>query len=253
MIVENTSALVTGGGSGLGKATAIRLASIGAKVAVLDVNAHAARAVADEIGGLAVEADITDEASVKAALDQIEAAHGVARIVVNSAGIAGASRIVGRDGPHDLGFFERIIKVNLIGTFNVLRLAADRMAALDIGEDAERGVIVNTASVAATDGQIGQAAYAASKGGVVAMALPAAREFSRFGIRVNTVAPGIFHTPMLAGLPEDAQASLAASIPFPSRLGRPEEYADAVLFCITNTYLNGEVIRLDGATRLNSK
>ena len=252
MEIREISTLVTGGGSGLGQAAAELLAAEGAKVAVLDVNADAAQKVAEAIGGMAVAADITDETSLGAALDQITKAQGVPRIVVNCAGIGGAARIVGRNGPHDLGMFERIIRVNLLGTFNVLRLTADRMTQLDIDTD-ERGVIVNTASVAAFEGQIGQAAYAASKGGIVALALPAAREFSRFGIRVNTVAPGIFHTPLLAELPEEAQQSLAKSIPFPSRLGHPAEFADAVLFCIKNGYLNGEVIRLDGATRLNSK
>jgi NAD(P)-dependent dehydrogenase (short-subunit alcohol dehydrogenase family) len=253
MELNGASALVTGGGSGLGKATCQRLASEGAKVAVLDRNGDAANAVAEETGGIGIAADITDTQSVETALDQITEAQGTPRILVNCAGIGGASRIVGRDGPHELDLFERIITVNLLGTFNVLRLVANRISTIDPGTDEERGVIVNTASVAAYEGQIGQAAYSASKGGIVAMALPAAREFSKFGIRVNTVAPGIFHTPLLQGLPPEAQESLARSIPFPSRLGDPAEFADAVHFCITNRYLNGENIRLDGATRLNSK
>ncbi|MGR3660723.1 MAG: SDR family NAD(P)-dependent oxidoreductase [Paracoccaceae bacterium] len=253
MEIRNTSTLVTGGGSGLGEATARRLASEGAKVAVLDLNAEAAERVASSIGGLGVAADVSDTASLEAALDQIDQAHGTPRIIVNCAGIGGAARIVGRNGPHDLDAFERIIRVNLLGTFNILRLTAHRMSLLNIGDETERGVVVNTASVAAFEGQLGQAAYAASKGGIVALALPAARELARFGIRINTVAPGIFHTPLLDELPEEAQQSLADSIPFPSRLGNPDEFADAVQFCIRNQYLNGETIRLDGATRLNTK
>lgn len=250
MEIKDVSTLVTGGGSGLGEATARRLAAEGAKVAVLDLNGEAARKVASEIGGIAVAADVADAQSLTQALDQVAASQGVARIVVNCAGIGGASRIVGREGPHELEAFERIIRVNLIGTFNVLRLTTHAMSKL---ADPQGGVVINTASVAAFEGQIGQAAYAASKGGIVALALPAARELARFGIRINTVAPGIFHTPLLAELPEEAQQSLAKSIPYPQRLGRPDEFADAVTFCISNDYLNGETIRLDGATRLNSK
>ena len=253
MDVKGVSAIVTGGASGLGRACAERLAAEGAKVAVLDLNADAAVVVADGIGGIGVAADVADEAFFEQALDEVIAQIGTPRIVVNCAGIGGASRILGRDGPHDIGLFERIIRVNLLGTFNVLRLSAHRMSQLDIGEDEERGTIVNTASVAAFEGQLGQAAYAASKGGIVALALPAARELARIGVRINTVAPGIFRTPLLAELPEEAQQSLAKGIPFPHRLGHPEEFADAVLFCVQNGYLNGETIRLDGATRLNSK
>lgn len=253
MELNGASTLVTGSGSGLGKATCLRLASEGANVTVLDRNGDAAKAVADEIGVIGIAADITDAQSIETALDQITDAHGTPLILVNCGGIGGASRIVGREGPHELELFERIITVNLLGTFNVLRLVAHRISTIDPGTDGERGVIVNTASVAAYEGQIVQAAYSASKGGIIAMALPAAREFSKFGIRVKTIAPGIFHTPLLDGLPPEARESLERSIPFPSRLGDPAEFADAVCFCITNRYLNGETIQLDGATRLISK
>ncbi|SFP39990.1 SDR family NAD(P)-dependent oxidoreductase [Tranquillimonas alkanivorans] len=253
MRIDGQSALVTGGGSGLGEAVARALAGQGARVAVLDLNAEGAQRVADEIAGLACIGDVASEQDVSAALEGVAGAHGPARLVVSCAGIGTAGRTLGRDGPMPLTDFERVLRVNLVGTFNVLRLAAERMAALDPEEDGARGAIVNTASVAAFDGQIGQAAYAASKGGIVSMALPIAREFARFGIRVNTIAPGIFLTPLLQGLPEEAQQSLAAGIPFPSRLGDPAEFADAVLFCLRNDYLNGEVIRLDGATRLTPK
>ena len=253
MELQGTSALVTGGASGLGAATAEALAAGGAKVAILDVNGAAAERAASAYGGLALAADVTSEESVAAALAAASAAHGVPRIVVNCAGIGTAGRIVGRDGPMALSAFERVIRVNLVGTFNVLRLAASAMSSLDPLEDGERGVLVNTASVAAFEGQIGQVAYAASKGGIVAMTLPAAREFARFGVRVNVVAPGIFATPLLDTLPEDAQLALAADIPFPARLGKPDEFADAVLFAVRNRYLNGEVIRLDGAIRMKAK
>jgi NAD(P)-dependent dehydrogenase (short-subunit alcohol dehydrogenase family) len=253
MELQGISALVTGGASGLGAATAEVLAGLGARVAILDVNGSAAEKAASAYGGLALAADVTSEESVAAAFAAAGAAHGVPRIVINCAGIGTAGRIVGRDGPMALSAFERVIKINLIGTFNVLRLAAAAMSALDPLEDGERGVIVNTASVAAFEGQIGQAAYAASKGGIVAMTLPAAREFARFGVRVNVVAPGIFLTPLLDTLPEEAQKVLAADIPFPARLGKPSEFADAVLFAVRNRYLNGEVIRLDGAIRMKAK
>jgi NAD(P)-dependent dehydrogenase (short-subunit alcohol dehydrogenase family) len=243
---------VTGGGSGLGEAVASALASRGARVTVIDRSSEGAARVATSVGGHALTLDVTD-ATAGAALDAAIAAMGPLRGLVNCAGIGGASRIVGRDGPMDLGAFERTIHVNLIGTFNMLRLAAARMQGNDPDSDGARGAIVNTASVAAFDGQIGQAAYAATKGGIVAMALPAARELARFGIRVNTVAPGIFLTPLLAELPADVQAGIAASIPFPPRLGDPAEFADVVLMCLTNSYLNGEVIRLDGGVRLPPK
>ncbi|WP_029012996.1 SDR family NAD(P)-dependent oxidoreductase [Niveispirillum irakense] len=251
MEIKGVSALVAGGGSGLGAATARALAAGGAKVALLDVNKEAAAAVAAEIGGLALSCDVT---SATSALDAIEAAadaFGPARIAVNCAGIAPPAKILGRDGPHDLDLFRKVIEVNLIGTFNIMRLAAAGMAGLEpVTADGERGVIINTASVAAFDGQIGQAAYGASKGAVHALTLPAARELARSGIRVCTIAPGIFLTPMMLGLPQDAQDSLGKQVPFPSRLGKPEEYAALALHIIANSMLNGETIRLDGAIRM---
>ncbi|HWK47154.1 MAG TPA: SDR family NAD(P)-dependent oxidoreductase [Stellaceae bacterium] len=253
MRVAGQAAIVTGGGSGLGAGTARALALAGAKVALLDVNLAAAQAVAAEIGGIAVACDVASAASVEAAIAEASAAHGAARIAVNCAGIAPAARIVGRDGPLALDAFAKVININLIGSFNVMRVAAHAMQSLDALEDGERGVIISTASVAAFDGQIGQAAYAASKGGVAALALPAAREFARFGIRVMTIAPGLFGTPMLLGMPQPVQDSLAASIPFPSRFGTPDEYARLALSIIDNVMLNGECIRLDGAIRLAPK
>jgi len=253
MKIEGASAVVTGGGSGLGAATARLLAQRGAIVHVFDRNHEAAEAVAGEIGGVALAGDVTDEADVSAALDAANAAGDGLRILVNCAGVGVASRILGKAGTMPLADFETVIRVNLIGSFNMLRLAAERMALLPERGDKARGVIVNTASVAAFEGQIGQAAYAASKGGIVSMALPAARELARFGIRVNTIAPGIFLTPLLHNLPEETQQSLAAAIPYPSRLGDPAEFADAVRFVIENQYINGEVIRLDGAIRMQPK
>ncbi|WP_119681237.1 3-hydroxyacyl-CoA dehydrogenase [Indioceanicola profundi] len=254
MNVQGMAALVTGGGSGLGAATARRLAASGAKVALLDVNLEAAEQVAQEIGGIAIRTDVSSADSVTAALEQARAKHGAARIAVNCAGIAPPAKILGKNGPHELELFAKVIQVNLIGTFNVLRLAAADMAGLDpLDADGERGVIINTASVAAFEGQIGQAAYGASKGGVHALTLPAARELARSGIRVMTIAPGIFFTPMMLGLPQEAQDSLGKSVPFPSRLGRPEEYAALALHICENTMLNGETIRLDGALRMGPK
>jgi NAD(P)-dependent dehydrogenase (short-subunit alcohol dehydrogenase family) len=250
MDIKGHAAVVTGGASGLGAATAADLARAGAKVACLDVNIDGARAVAEKIGGCAVVCDVTDTAQAEAALAEARGKHGVARILINCAGIGPAKRIVGRDGPMPLGDFERVIKINLIGTFNMMRLVAADMQGMTPLADGERGVIVSTASVAAFEGQIGQAAYASSKGGVAALTLPAAREFAQFGIRVNAIAPGIFHTPMLFALPEEAQKSLAASVPFPKLLGRPEQFAALARHIIENTYLNGEVIRLDGALRM---
>jgi NAD(P)-dependent dehydrogenase (short-subunit alcohol dehydrogenase family) len=250
MDIKGHAAIVTGGGSGLGAATAEMLAQAGAKVACLDVNADGAQAVAEKIGGLGVKCDVTSAEEAAAALAEARARHGVARILVNCAGIGPAKRIVGRDGPQPLEEFARVININLIGTFNMMRLAAVDMQKLEPLADGERGVIVSTASVAAFEGQIGQAAYASSKGGVAALTLPAAREFAQFGIRVDAIAPGIFHTPMLFALPEEAQKSLAASVPFPKLLGRPDQFAALVRHIIENSYLNGEVIRLDGALRM---
>jgi len=250
MEIEGQSAIVTGGASGLGAATARALAAAGAKVAILDINAKAAAEVAAEINGIAVGCDVADSAAGEAALIKAAADHGPSRILVNCAGVGPAKRIVGRDGPMPLSDYERVIKINLIGTFNMMRLAAAAMQPLETFADGERGVIVSTASVAAFDGQIGQAAYSSSKGGVAALTLPAAREFAQFGIRVMAIAPGIFGTPMLHALPQEAQDSLGAAVPFPKRLGNPSEFAALVMHCIRNTYLNGEVIRLDGALRM---
>jgi NAD(P)-dependent dehydrogenase (short-subunit alcohol dehydrogenase family) len=250
MDIKGHAAVVTGGASGLGAATANELARAGAKVACLDVNFDGAREVADKIGGYAVHCDVTDTEQATAALAEASGKHGVARILINCAGIGPAKRIVGRDGPMPLGDFERVIKINLIGTFNMMRLVAADMQGTSPLADGERGVIISTASVAAFEGQIGQAAYASSKGGVAALVLPAAREFAQFGIRVNAIAPGIFHTPMLMALPEEAQQSLAAAVPFPKLLGRPDQFAALARHIIENTYLNGEVIRLDGALRM---
>ena len=251
MQIQGQAALVTGGGSGLGAETARELARQGARVAVLDVNAEAARTVAQEIGGLALPCDITDTASVQQALAAAREAHGPARILMNVAGIGGAKRLVGKDGtPMPLEDFKRVIDVNLVGTFNVIRLAAAEMVKLDPLDDGERGVIVSTASVAAYDGQIGQEAYAASKGGIVSLTLPLARDLAQFGVRVCTIAPGLFLTPLLYQLPQEVQQSLAASIPFPKRLGKPEEFAALAAHIVANASLNGEVIRLDGALRL---
>jgi NAD(P)-dependent dehydrogenase (short-subunit alcohol dehydrogenase family) len=251
MKIEGTSAVVTGAGSGLGEAVARELARLGAKVAVLDVNAAGAQRVAADIGGVASACDICDSASVNAALDAATAAHGVPRIVMNIAGIGTAKRIVGKDGsPAPLEDFERVVRINLIGTYNVSRLAAARIVTQEALDDGERGVIVNTASVAAFDGQVGQEAYAASKGGVVGMTLPLARDLAQWGVRVCTIAPGLFRTPLMAQLPDEVQKTLAASIPFPKRLGRPEEFAALAAHIVTNVHLNGEVIRLDGALRM---
>jgi NAD(P)-dependent dehydrogenase (short-subunit alcohol dehydrogenase family) len=247
------AALVTGGGSGLGRATAERFAALGAKVALLDINGDAVKAAAEKIGGVGIACDVTSADNMAAAIAEARAKNGPARILVNCAGIGPAQRIVGRDGPQPLDNFARVISVNLIGTFNAMRLAAADMQNLEPLEDGERGVIISTASVAAYDGQIGQAAYSASKGGVVAMTLPAAREFAQFGIRVMTIAPGIFKTPMMEGMPQQVQDSLAASIPFPKVLGKPEQYADLAAYIVHNHYLNGEVIRLDGAIRMAPK
>ncbi|CAA9511110.1 MAG: 3-hydroxyacyl-CoA dehydrogenase [uncultured Rubrobacteraceae bacterium] len=243
MEISGRTFLVAGGGSGLGAATARMLQGAGANVVVADLKGEAGPGIRF------VETDVTDEASVGSAV-KAAAESGEIRGVVNCAGIAIAEKALGKDGPHSLDSFAKVIRVNLIGTFNVIRLAAAAMVGNEPGEDGSRGVIVNTASVAAFDGQIGQAAYAASKGGVASMTLPLAREFARSGIRVATIAPGLFDTPMMAGLPEEARQSLGDQVPFPSRLGRPEEYAALVRHIVENDMLNGEVIRLDGAIRM---
>jgi len=250
MDVAGHAAIVTGGGSGMGAATGRALAAAGAKVALLDINLAAAEAVAAEIGGVALRCDVSDAGEAERAVAAARDAHGAARIAVNCAGVATGGRVVGRDGPHDLNQFRRTIEINLIGSFNILRLAAAGMASLEPLEDGERGVIVSTASVAAYEGQIGQAAYSASKGGIAAMTLPIARELARHGIRVMAVAPGLIATPMMTGLPPEVQESLVATTLFPKRLGHAEEFADLVLHVASNRMLNGEVIRLDGAVRL---
>lgn len=249
MNISGQAAIVTGGASGLGAETARALAHAGAKVTVLDLNTEKADAVAAEIGGFAIVCDVSDAASAEAAVAAARERHGAARVLVNCAGIGPAKRIVGKEGPMPLQDFVKVIQVNLVGTFNMMRLAAADMSKLEpIGE--ERGVIVSTASVAAFEGQVGQAAYSASKGGVAALTMPAAREFAQFGIRVLAIAPGIILTPMLMALPPEVQQSLGASVPFPKRLGRPSEFAALVQHIVENVYLNGEVIRLDGALRM---
>lgn len=251
MKIQGQAALVTGGASGLGEATARELARLGAKVAVLDVNLELAEKVAKDIGGVACQCDITNTESLAAALARATAAHGPARILMNIAGIGTAKRIVQKDGnPAPLEDFARVVNINLIGSYNASRLFAADCAKLPPLEDGERGVMMFTASVAAFDGQVGQQAYSASKGGLVGMTLPMARDLAQHGIRVCTVAPGLFATPLMKQLPEAVQQSLAASIPFPQRLGKPEEFAGLACHIVTNTHLNGEVIRLDGALRM---
>ncbi|WP_375454529.1 SDR family NAD(P)-dependent oxidoreductase [uncultured Methylobacterium sp.] len=253
MKVRGQAAIVTGGASGLGAATGRALAAAGARVALLDLDGAAADAAAAAIGGLGLACDVADAESAEAAVARAAAAHGPARILVNCAGIAPAARIVGRDGPASLAAFARVIQVNLIGSFNLMRLVASAAAGLDPLEEGERGVIVSTASIAAYEGQVGQAAYAASKAGIVGLTLPAAREFAALGIRVCAIAPGLFATPMLRGLPEAVQEGLGAAVPFPARLGRPEEFADLVMAIVGNPMLNGETIRLDGALRMQAR
>jgi len=253
MDVNTLTAIVSGGASGLGAATAKMLAKAGAKVAIFDLDIDRAKKLATEINGIAVECDVSDAGSAETAFNSARQQQGAARIMVNCAGIAPPAKIIGRDGPQDLEIFARTIQINLIGTFNMLRLAAGQMAELDPLDTGERGIIINTASIAAYEAQIGQAAYGASKGGVAALTLPAARELARSGIRVLAIAPGIFGTPMLFGLPQEAQDSLGASVPFPSRLGHPEEYAKLALHMIDNVMINGEVVRIDGALRMAPK
>ena len=253
MNVKGQAAIVTGGASGLGGATASALAAAGAKVAIFDVQDELGDNKAKELGGLYVKTNVADgpnvEASVKAVVEKL----GPPRVVVNCADIGRAARTISKSGPHDLGMFAQVIQVNLIGTFNVIRVASWAMSQAEPMDDGERGVIINTASVAAFDGQIGQAAYSASKGGIAAMTLPLARDLSGVGIRVMAIAPGIFDTPMLSGMPDDLRASLGAMVPFPKRLGRPSEYAQLARDIIGNPMLNGEVIRLDGAIRMAPK
>lgn len=251
MDISGHAAIVAGGASGLGAATARALAAAGGKVAVLDVNMEIATETAAEIGGLALECDVTNPEGAAAAISRAVEAHGAPRVLVNCAGIGPAERILGREGPQPLEHFARCINVNVVGTFNMLRLVAEHMSKADpLDADGERGVIVNTSSVAAYDGQVGQAAYASSKGAIAALTLPAARELARYGVRVVAIAPGVFETPMLRGLPQPAQESLEKATPFPSRLGTPDEYANFVMCILGNKMLNGEVVRLDGALRL---
>ncbi len=251
MKIEGQAALVTGGGSGLGEATARELARLGAKVAVLDVNLEHAQKVAADIGGVAIQCDVTSAEGMQSAIAQAAAAHGPARILMQIAGIGAAKRVIGKDGnAAPLEDFVRVVNVNLIGTYNAARLFAAACAKLEPMEDGERGAMVFTASVAAFDGQVGQQAYSASKGGVVGMTLPMARDLAQHGIRVCTIAPGLFATPLMRTLPEPVQASLAASIPFPPRLGKPSEFAELACHIVSNGHMNGEVIRLDGALRM---
>jgi NAD(P)-dependent dehydrogenase (short-subunit alcohol dehydrogenase family) len=253
MQIENKVFIVTGGASGLGAASAELLVSAGAKVMLVDMNAEAVAAQAQRLGAKSVVADISSEAAAEAAVQATVAAFGSLNGLVNCAGIVRGEKILGKNGPHALSSFAQVINVNLIGSFNMLRLAAAAIAESEANADGERGVIINTASVAAFDGQIGQAAYSASKGAIASLTLPAARELARFGIRVMTIAPGIFETPMMAGMAPEVRESLAAGVPFPPRLGKPAEYAALVRHIIENSMLNGEVIRLDGALRMAAK
>jgi NAD(P)-dependent dehydrogenase (short-subunit alcohol dehydrogenase family) len=253
MKISGHSAIVTGGASGLGAATAEAIAAAGGKVALFDMNAEKGEALAKKLGGVFCSVNVTDEGSVSAGVDKAVAAIGAPRILVNCAGVAIGEKTTGKNGPHKLDSFSRVIGINLIGTFNCIRLVAAKMEALDPLDDGERGVIVNTASVAAFDGQIGQAAYSASKAGVVGMTLPIARDLMNIGVRCNTIAPGIFWTPMMAGMDPKVQDALAAMVPFPKRLGKPEEYASLALEIIRNVMMNGETIRLDGAIRMQPK
>lgn len=255
MLIHGAGALVVGGASGLGEATTRRLHAEGAKVTIADVNDEKGDALADELGdGVQfLHTDVTNAEEVEAAVEAAAELAGELRVSVQCAGVGWAERTVTKRGPHQLQPFEIVIGINLIGTFNAMRLAANKMAGNEPDEGGERGLCVNTASIAAYDGQIGQLAYAASKGGVVGMTLPAARDLSSLGIRVNTIAPGLFDTPLLAALPEEARAALGAGVPFPKRLGTPAEYADLVSFMVGNTMINGEVVRLDGALRMPPK
>ncbi len=253
MDVQGKAAIVTGGASGLGEATAKALAKAGAKVTVIDLKAEAALKVAGEIGGLGLACDITDGPATEAAIKTARETHGPARILVNCAGVATGARVINRDGPASLDGFARTVAINLVGTFNTMRLCAWDMSTLEPLADGERGFIVNTSSIAAFEGQIGQCAYSSSKSGVAALTLPAARELAKFGVRVLCIAPGLFATPMMFGLPPEVQESLGSKTPFPQRLGRPEEFAALVMMMAGNVMLNGEVVRLDGGVRLEPK
>ncbi|ETX27665.1 SDR family NAD(P)-dependent oxidoreductase [Roseivivax isoporae] len=251
MQVNGAMALVSGGGSGLGAATARQFARLGARVAVLDRNAEAAQAVADEIEGVALPVDVTDAAAVGTAVDgAVDALGGPLRIAVNCAGIAPAARVIGREGALATDLFRQVVEVNLIGSYNVMSHAVRHMAVAEALEDGERGIVVNTASIAWEDGQVGQSAYAASKGGIAALSLPAARDLARHGVRVVAIAPGLFHTPMMEGLPRETSEAIVANIPFPQRLGDPADFARLVVHAVENIYLNGTTIRLDAAVRL---
>lgn len=254
MELNQQIAIITGGASGMGAATAKRLANKGMKVVLLDLNLEMATTNAEAVNGLALQCDVTDETSVQAALDQIEETYGIPRVVINCAGIVHGKRMLGRDGPMPLAEFKRVLDINVVGTFNVMRLVTQKMITLDpLNDSGERGVIINTASVAAFEGQIGQCAYSASKGAIVGLTLPAARELAQFGIRVMTIAPGLVDTPMFQKISPEARASLEATVPFPKRLAKPEEYAMLAEQIIENSMLNGEVIRLDGALRMQPK
>jgi NAD(P)-dependent dehydrogenase (short-subunit alcohol dehydrogenase family) len=255
MKVENCVALVTGGASGLGEATVRTLVQGGAKVGILDLTADRGQAIASELGAQAIfcQTDVTDEKSVQAAVDRTVESFGGVHVAINCAGVGAPAKVIGKEGPMDMAHFNQVVQINLMGTVHVIRLAGIKMLENTPNEDGEKGVVVNTASVAAFEGQIGQAAYAASKAGVVGMTLPIAREFAEYGIRVVTIAPGLFKTPMLEGLPENVQEALGKMVPFPKRLGMPSEYAGMVRHIIENAMLNGEVIRLDGAIRMAAK
>ena len=251
MDVKGVGAIVTGGSSGMGAATARALAEAGARVAVLDLDEEGAKKIAEEIGGLGLACDVSSAEQAETAVAAAREKHGPARVLINCAGVAPAARIVGRNGPMELADFQKVISINLIGSFNMMRLAAADMIAADpVNEDGERGLIVSTASVAANEGQLGQAAYAASKAGVIGMMLPAAREFARFGVRVMTIAPGLIATPMLLNMPQEVQDNLASQVPFPKRFGHPEEFSTLVMHIVTNPMLNADTIRLDGGMRM---
>jgi NAD(P)-dependent dehydrogenase (short-subunit alcohol dehydrogenase family) len=250
MDVKGQAAIVTGGGSGLGAETATALAAAGAKVTVLDIDEAGIEAVAQEIGGLAIKCDVSSASDAEAAVAAAHEAHGPCRVLVNCAGIAPGKRIVGRDGPMPLEAFEKVIRVNLIGSFNLLRLAAADMLAAEALADGERGVIISTSSIAAGEGQMGQVAYAASKAGIIGMMLPAAREFAKKGVRVLTIAPGLIATPLLLNMPQEVQDNLASQVPFPHRFGKPSEFAGLVMHLVDNVMLNADTIRVDGGMRM---